>query len=105
MREEYAGREVALKAIRPLIDALDESGALPEGVVVRSTGRLPWDDVCTLLDAAAGLPRPVRQIGADGLASALYQYQRRVRLAQKVLTIEDALRFILYRETRSTSPA
>jgi len=98
VRVDYAGREITVKAIRPLIDFLSGYPATASGLgrVDTSGERISWDDLCTLLEAAAALTDDLARIGADGLSSALYQYRRRVRLARRLLTIDDALRFILY---------
>ncbi|MDH3642119.1 MAG: response regulator [Gammaproteobacteria bacterium] len=103
MREEYTGREVAVGAARPLLDHLRDhpdrqnpelSDAL--GRIDPGAKRMSWDTFCDLLDVTAAHTPDLRGIGSDGLASALYKFRRRVKLARRILTLEDALRFILY---------
>ena len=98
MREEYAGREVAVGAVRSIFDvvARSEKGRSTLARMDLDAERFSWDEFCELLDIVARNVSDPRTIGAEGLASTVYKFRRRARLARLVLTLEDALRFILY---------
>jgi len=98
MREEYADREVAVEAIRPLLTVVqhDADHAQLMAEIDGGRERISWDEFCALLDVVAEQSQDPRAFGAQVINSALYKFQRRARLAGWVLTLEDALAFMLY---------
>jgi PAS domain S-box-containing protein len=98
VREEYAGREVAVSAIGML---LDELRLTPEGCKVLegvdpAAKRMSWEQLCELLEFAEQHLPDVAKIGVTGIASTAHKFGRRFRLARYLLTLEDTLSFILY---------
>ncbi len=98
VREEYAGREVAVSAIGMLLDELRLS---PEGRKVLEgidpvAKRMSWNQLCELLEFAEQHLSDVTKIGVTGIASTAHKFGRRFRVARYLLTLEDALSFILY---------
>lgn len=97
MRVEYAGREISVEAVRPLLDFLAGYHEHASRVQKVAGGdRIAWDDLRQLLDAAATLTADLRPIGAQGVASALYKFRRRARFGRALLTLGDSLRFFLH---------
>ena len=98
MREESAGREVAVDAIRVLVEELERSSegrqALQE--VDLDARRLSWEQLCNLLDVAAQITDDLGRIGAAGIEAATNKFGKRSRIARSVLCLEEALSFILY---------
>ncbi|MGI9626247.1 MAG: hybrid sensor histidine kinase/response regulator, partial [Longimicrobiales bacterium] len=97
VRKEYSGREVAVSAIRPLLDALASAGyEAPRTDVDPEATRVPWDVLCRLLEEAKRRVPDLAAIGASGMRSVAYKFRKRIGLTRRVLTIDDAVRFILY---------
>ena len=80
-----------LSAVQALIDAVGP------GYVVKTSdtpSRTSWEGLCELVEVALRRGVDLRRVGRQTARSSRYKYYSRLRLAQ-VLTLEDALRFIL----------
>ena len=99
MREEYTGREISVDAVRPLLDAFANAThparAMPADV--NEAERISWERFCELLDDfVASTGTDPASLGALGISSRAYKYRRRLVLASRLFSLEDALRFVLY---------
>ena len=101
MRAKYVGREVAGKAVWPLVQALLDDGCdsalLPSRRELFTPGfRISWLQLKSVLDLATQRfdRAQLRAIGAAGLRAP--HYRRRLKFARALLTLEDAYRFMVY---------
>ncbi len=93
MREEYRDREISVAAIRPLLERLPAATSRP----LMREERISWASFSELIDAyAIQEDADPKALGVAAVASEAYQYRRRIRLAGKLLLLEDLLRFVLY---------
>ena len=99
--EEYLGREVSAQALLPLYDALIQDGHDPAALPARQqfrepVARLQWAEALQMLREAERRfsDEALKAIGRDGLRSGRFRW--RTGLARRLLTPEDAFRFIIY---------
>ncbi len=101
MRSDYQGQEVAARAVWPLVESMQAAGVntakLPSVEHLSEPAvRISWDQFLSILSMADAhfTQDQLRAVGAAGLTSP--QYANKIRLAKRLLTLEDAYRFIVY---------
>lgn len=101
MRSDYQGQEVAARAVWPLVESMQAAGIntakLPSVEHLSEPAvRISWDQFLSILSMADAhfTQDQLKAVGAAGLTSP--QYATKIRLAKRLLTLEDAYRFMVY---------
>lgn len=101
MRSDYQGQEVAARAVWPLVESMQAAGIniakLPSVEHLSEPAvRISWDQFLSILSMAEAhfTQDQLKAVGAAGLTSP--QYGTKIRLAKRLLTLEDAYRFMVY---------
>jgi len=101
VHNRYRGEEIAVSATVPLVEALLKAGVashrLPAAAELDSPrSRISWNQFLAILAVARAnfSDEQLGSIGADGLSSS--HYLKRLRWARRLLTLEDAYRFMVF---------
>lgn len=101
MRSDYQGQEVAARAVWPLVKSMQAAGIntakLPSVEHLSEPAvRISWDQFLSILSMADAhfTTEQLKAVGAAGLTAP--QYATKIRFAKRLLTLEDAYRFMVY---------